>query len=100
VALPVVRSALKDTHPNVLYAATLSLLELAHEGALEELGALIENTQGTARETILRAFFYATNSVSSICRRRGTVQCTESCASGQSAQRANGDFLAAGLDKP
>ena len=61
LALPVVRSALTDTHPDVLYAATLSLLELAHERALDELGVLIENTHGSTRETILRAFFHATN---------------------------------------
>ncbi|MEO8396078.1 MAG: HEAT repeat domain-containing protein, partial [Chloroflexota bacterium] len=60
-ALPVVRSALNDAHSGVLYAATLSLLELAHENALAELAVLIGQSQGSRRETILRAFFHATN---------------------------------------
>lgn len=60
-ALIVVRSALADNHPNVLYAATLSLLELAHERALDEVAGMIAKTQAGARETILRAFFHATN---------------------------------------
>lgn len=60
-ALPIVRAALADNHPNVLYAATLSLLELAHERALDEVAVMIAKTQAGARETILRAFFHATN---------------------------------------
>ncbi|MBC8099349.1 MAG: Hsp70 family protein [Armatimonadetes bacterium] len=60
-ALIVVRAALSDTHPDVLYAAVLSLLELAHERALDEVAVLIKTSQAGMRETVLRAFFHATN---------------------------------------
>ncbi|MFN8527383.1 MAG: HEAT repeat domain-containing protein [Anaerolineae bacterium] len=60
-ALPVVRAALGDPDPDVLYAAVLSLLELAHENALEELAALIGTTSGPLRAAVLQAFFHATN---------------------------------------
>jgi HEAT repeat protein len=54
-------AALTDPHPNVLYAAILSLLELAHADALPELAALIAAARGRAREAVLRACFHATN---------------------------------------
>lgn len=60
-ALPVVRAALADNHPNVLYAATLSFLELAGAAGLREIADLLQRVAAGARETILRALFHATN---------------------------------------
>lgn len=60
-AMKVVREAMNDPEPEVKYAATLSLLELAGESWLQELAGVIGKTDGITREQILRAFFHATN---------------------------------------
>jgi HEAT repeat protein len=60
-AAPVARDAIDDPNPDVAYAATLSLLELAGERALTDLADLIERTSGLTRQHILRGFFHATN---------------------------------------
>lgn len=60
-AIPFVRNAINDSEPDVKYAATLSLLELAGESWLQELSGVIGRTDGVTREQILRAFFHATN---------------------------------------
>jgi HEAT repeat protein len=59
--IPVVRRAMFDPEPYVKYAATLSLLELAGEGWLEELAGVIGRTTGETLEQVLLAFFHATN---------------------------------------
>jgi HEAT repeat protein len=60
-AMPVVRNAMNDPNPDVKYAATLSLLELAGESWLEELSGVIGRTHGETRQQILRGLFHATN---------------------------------------
>src|SRR5262249_14124682 len=60
-ALPVVKSALHDPNPEVVYAATLSLLELVHDECLDELATLIVESHGLARQLVIHAFFHATN---------------------------------------
>jgi HEAT repeat protein len=60
-AIPLVRASLTDPEPEVKYAATLSLLELAGESWLAELSGMIGRTSGDTLEQILRAFFHATN---------------------------------------
>jgi HEAT repeat protein len=60
-AMPVVRAAMNDPDPDVKYAATLSLLELAGEAWLRELSGIIGRTSGVTRQQVLRGFFHATN---------------------------------------
>ena len=60
-ARPVVREAMNDPDPEVKYAATLSLLELAGEGWLQELSGIIGRTSGVTLQQVLRGFFHATN---------------------------------------
>ena len=60
-AWPVVRGALDDPHSDVVYNATLSLIELRGERALAELAPVIQHTQGARLEPVLRGFFHATN---------------------------------------
>lgn len=60
-AMSIVRNAMFDPEPDVKYAATLSLLELAGEGWLEELSGVIGRTHGETLEQVLLAFFHATN---------------------------------------
>ncbi len=60
-ALPVVRQALHDAEPDVIYAATLSLIELQGEASFGEVAALIATSSGVRRQHILRGFFHATN---------------------------------------
>ncbi len=59
--MPVVREAMFDPDAYVKYAATLSLLELAGEGWLDELAGVIGRTSGETLEQVLKAFFHATN---------------------------------------
>jgi HEAT repeat protein len=60
-AMPIVRQAMNDPEPDVKYAATLSLLELAGESWLQELSGIIGRTNGVTRQQVLRGFFHATN---------------------------------------
>lgn len=60
-AIPVIRRSLSDPDPEVQYAAVLSLLEVAGDGCLAELAALIEQSRGWARQACLRGLFHATN---------------------------------------
>jgi len=60
-ALPVVREAIHDPELEVKYAATLSLIELQSDTSFPEVAELIERTEGTTRQQILRGFFHATN---------------------------------------
>lgn len=61
-ALPVVRRAIDaDAEPDVIYAAGLSLLELAGAACLAEVAALVAAREGREREALLRALFHATN---------------------------------------
>jgi HEAT repeat protein len=60
-AMPVVRNAMNDPEPEVKYAATLSLLELAGERWLQELSGIIGRTSGVTLQQVLRGFFHATN---------------------------------------
>lgn len=60
-AMPIVRDAMFDPSPHVKYAATLSLLELAGEGWLQELAGVIGRTSGETLEQVLLGFFHATN---------------------------------------
>jgi HEAT repeat protein len=50
-----------DSDPEVLYAATLSLIELAGAGYLAEIAGAIRQRSGQARHELLRAFFHATS---------------------------------------
>lgn len=59
--MSVVREAMFDPDAYVKYAATLSLLELAGEGWLDELAGVIGRTSGETLEQVLKAFFHATN---------------------------------------
>jgi HEAT repeat protein len=60
-AMPVVRNAMNDPEPDVKYAATLSLLELAGEQWLQELSGIIGRTSGVTLQQVLRGFFHASN---------------------------------------
>ena len=60
-ALPVVRAAMADPDPDVKYAATLSLIELAGEACLSDLARAIRHADRAARAPLLRAFFHGTN---------------------------------------
>jgi molecular chaperone DnaK (HSP70)/HEAT repeat protein len=60
-AIDVVKSALGDRQPEVLYAATLSWIELAREACFAELAGRIEQVCGRERHWILRGLFHATN---------------------------------------
>jgi hypothetical protein len=60
-AKPIVREAMNDAEPEVKYAATLSLLELAGAGWLSELSGIIGRTKGETLHQVLRGFFHATN---------------------------------------
>jgi HEAT repeat protein len=60
-AIPVIHRSLSDSDTDVQYAATLSLLEVAGEGCLEELAAVIRHSSGWTRQAILKGFFHATN---------------------------------------
>jgi hypothetical protein len=60
-AKPIVREAMNDPEPEVKYAATLSLLELAGESWLNELSGIIGRTKGETLHQVLRGFFHATN---------------------------------------
>lgn len=60
-AKPIVRDAMNDPEPEVKYAATLSLLELAGESWLNELSGIIGRTKGETLRQVLRGFFHATN---------------------------------------
>lgn len=60
-AKPIVREAMNDREPEVKYAATLSLLELAGEEWLSELSGIIGRTKGETLRQVLRGFFHATN---------------------------------------
>jgi HEAT repeat protein len=60
-AIPIVKSVLDDSIPEVQYAATLSWVELAQEACFAELSELIKRTHGWSRRWILRGFFHATN---------------------------------------
>jgi HEAT repeat protein len=60
-AMPIVREAMFDPEPSVKYAATLSLLELAGEGWLDELSGIVGRTSGETLEQVLLALFHATN---------------------------------------
>jgi HEAT repeat protein len=60
-AIPVVRNRINDPEPDVKYAATLSLLDLAGESWLEELSGVIGRTNGVTRREVLRGFFHASN---------------------------------------
>ncbi len=60
-AIPVVRRSLTDPHPDVIYAGTLSLLELEGEASLQEIADVIRHTSGDARAQVLRGFFHASN---------------------------------------
>jgi HEAT repeat protein len=60
-AFPLVRHATHDPEPDVVYAAVLSLLELAGDNGLNEAATLIANSSGRQRQAILRAFFHASN---------------------------------------
>jgi HEAT repeat protein len=60
-AIPVVKNALNDPHPEVKYAATLSWIELAGEKGLPALIRLIESAASQARPSMLKGFFHATN---------------------------------------
>ena len=60
-AIPVVKSLLNDPDPEVLYAATLSWVELAREACFAELAGWIERARGWERRWILRGFFHASN---------------------------------------
>lgn len=60
-AIPVVRTALDDPSPEVVYAATLSLVELAGEACLDEMSAIIGQAgDEMKRREVLRGFFNAT----------------------------------------
>jgi len=60
-AIPLVRAAMSDPDDNVKYAATLSLVELAHESCFDEIAGLIETSSGESLRWTLRGFFHATN---------------------------------------
>ena len=60
-AIPVVRRAMHDPDPDVMYAATLSWLELEGTDCLDDLSAEIERSSGLMRRQILRGLFHATN---------------------------------------
>jgi len=60
-AKPIVRQAMNDAEPEVKYAATLSLLELAGESWLTELSGIIGRVKGETLKQVLRGFFHATN---------------------------------------
>jgi HEAT repeat protein len=63
-AIPVVHKAIDDPHPDVAYAATLSLLELAGESCLPELCVSVQRSSSRSAilcQHILRGFFHATN---------------------------------------
>lgn len=60
-AIPVIRQSLSDPDPEVQYAATLSMLEVAGESCLAELAALIQQSSGWTRQAVLRGLFHATN---------------------------------------
>ncbi len=60
-AMKVVRKSMNDPEPEVKYAATLSLLELAGESWLQELSGIIGRTSGVTLQQVLRGFFHASN---------------------------------------
>ncbi len=60
-ATPVIRPALSDLDPEVVYAATLSLLEVNGEACLGELASLIVHSGGEQRRSYLRGLFHGTN---------------------------------------
>jgi len=60
-AVPLVRKALYDPDAEVIYAATLSLLELKEAAALAELAGIIYQADSLARQPLLRGFFHATS---------------------------------------
>ncbi len=60
-AMPIVRRMLNDPVPDVKYAATLSLIELAGDQCFQELSGVIGRTSGETLTQVLRGFFHATN---------------------------------------
>jgi HEAT repeat protein len=60
-AMPIVRAMLQDPDPDVKYAATLSLIELAGDNCFQEISGMIGRTKGETLRQILRGFFHATN---------------------------------------
>lgn len=62
-AIAVARRAVDDADLTTKYAATFSWVELAGESCFIELADVIEATQGEARDTILRGFFHASNTI-------------------------------------
>lgn len=61
-AVPLVRQILHhDPAPDAVYAAALSLVELAGEESLAELADAITNSEGEKRHQILRGMFHATS---------------------------------------
>ncbi len=60
-ALPLVCAALDDPHPDVVYNAVLSWIELRQEHCLPDLAARIKAGSGPEREPLLRGLFHATN---------------------------------------
>ncbi|MCI0396298.1 MAG: HEAT repeat domain-containing protein [Chloroflexi bacterium] len=60
-AATVRRTLQQDPDLDVIYAATLSLVELAGESCLPEVAAAIAASHGPARRQLLRGLFHATN---------------------------------------
>lgn len=60
-AVPVTWQAIDDPVPNVVYEATLSLLELVGEQALVDVAARIRREQGAMRAALLRGLFHGSN---------------------------------------
>jgi HEAT repeat protein len=60
-AIPPVRRAMHDSQPDVIYAATLSLLELIGEESLLEIADVIQHSDGERRAQVLTGFFHASN---------------------------------------
>ena len=60
-AIAVVRRAIDDPELDVKYSATLSMIELAEAGCLEELAGIIRQHRGWERQRIIRGLFHATN---------------------------------------
>ena len=60
-AIALAVTALHDPHPDVVYNAVLSLIELRSDQSIVELAPLIVQTSGPCLEAILRGLFHATN---------------------------------------
>lgn len=60
-AIAVARRAVDDPDLTIKYAAVFSWVELAGEACFSEIATVITQTQGKARDAVLRGFFHGLN---------------------------------------